>query len=101
MVDELLRSAHLKVEEELRENEKINNLGLEIVVKSIMKIVANGYAINLTDKQRAFDLNIIEASAVAQKRLIEATKEIKIKFYQKLLSKNTRSLYLIITLSIV
>lgn len=77
LVDELLRSAHLKVEEELRENEKINNLGLEIVVKSIMKIVANGYAINLTDKQRAFDLNIIEASAVAQKRLIEATKEIK------------------------
>lgn len=77
LVDELLRTAHLKVAEELHENEKINNLGLEIIVKSIMKIVANGYTINLTDKQRATDLKLIEASAVAQKRLIEAAKEIK------------------------
>ncbi|HMO78514.1 MAG TPA: hypothetical protein PKD95_04960, partial [Candidatus Paceibacterota bacterium] len=77
LVDELLRTAHLKVEEELQEKAKINDLGLEILVKSIMKIVANGYAINLTDKQRANDLKIIEASAVAQKRLIEAVKEIK------------------------
>ncbi len=79
LVEELLRTAHLKVEEELHEKEKINNLGLEIIVKSIMKIVANGYNINLTDKQKAFDLKIIEASAIAQKRLIEAVKEIKYK----------------------
>ena len=44
-----------------------------------MKIVANGYTINLTDKQQALDLKIIEASAVTQKRLIEAVKEIKSK----------------------
>jgi len=77
LVNELLKTAHLKVEEELHENEKVDNLGLQIVVKSIMKIVANGYAINLTDKQKALDLKIIEASAILQKHLIEAITEIK------------------------
>lgn len=79
LVAELLRTAHAKVEEELHENEKVNDLGLEILVKSIMQIVANGYSINITDKQRANDLKIIEASAISQKRLIEAVKEIKAK----------------------
>ncbi len=72
LVTELLRTAAQKVEEEMRENERVHELGLSIIAKTTMQIVANGYPITVTGKQTAQTLKVIEASAVAQEYLIDA-----------------------------
>lgn len=72
LVEELLRTAAQKVEEEMHENERVHELGLSIIAKTTMQVVANGYPIIVTGKQKAQTLKVIEASAVAQEYLIDA-----------------------------
>lgn len=72
LVTELLRTAQQKVQEEMLENERIHELGLSIVARTTMQIVANGYPIIVTGKQKAQTLKVIQASAVAQDYLIDA-----------------------------
>lgn len=72
LVAELLRTAQQKVQEEMLENERVHELGLSIVARTTMQIVANGYPIIVTGKQTTQTLKVIEASAVAQEYLIDA-----------------------------
>lgn len=72
LVTELLRTAAQKVQEEMLENERVHELGLRVIAKTTMQIVANGYPIVVTGKQQASTLKVIQASAVAQEYLIEA-----------------------------
>lgn len=72
LVTELLRTAGQKVQEEMLENERVHELGLSVVAKTTMQIVANGYPILVTGKQKASTLKVIQASAVAQEYLIDA-----------------------------
>jgi hypothetical protein len=75
LVDELLRTAHSKVEEELKENEEMTKLGLSVITRTIIGLLGNGYAINLTGNQKASSLQIVESSAVVQDYLITAVNE--------------------------
>lgn len=75
LVNELLRTAQQKVQEEMLENEKVHELGLRVVAKTTMQLVANGYPIIVTGKQKAQTLKVIEASAVAQEYLTEAIED--------------------------
>lgn len=77
LVEELLRTAHTKVQEELAENEKVNNLGLSVITRSCVGIIANGYPIHQPNGQKAKTLKIVESSAVAQDYLLKAVEEIK------------------------
>lgn len=72
LVDELLRTASQKVQEELLENEKVHSLGLRIIARTTMQLVGNGYPIRLTGKQKAQSLKVVQASAVAQEYLLDA-----------------------------
>jgi hypothetical protein len=75
LVNELLRKASQTIEEEVSENEKINNLGLKIIAKNTLQVIANDYPIIVTGKQMAKTLKVIQVSAVAQKYLVEAVAE--------------------------
>lgn len=72
LVEELLRTAHQKVEEDLKEHERINELGLSVITRSIIGLQANGYTLLNTHNQQAKSLRVIEASAIAQDYLIKA-----------------------------
>lgn len=94
LIEELLRTAHKKINEELEENERANNLGLEIISRKIIGLIANGYAIRFANNQKAKTLQIIEANAIAQEYLVEAIKEVK----DKVLPDTKVSLYSFILL---
>ncbi len=81
LISELLRTAEQKVLEEMQEQEKVNELGLAIVAKTTMQVLANGYATNVTAKQMAESVRVIQANAVVQKYLINAVNDAKEKMY--------------------
>lgn len=72
LIEELLRTAQQKAQEEMLENEKVNDLGLAIVARTTIQVIANGYQIEVTGKQKALSLKVAEASAVVQEYLIKA-----------------------------
>ncbi len=81
LIEELLRTAQQKVQEELLENEKVNKLGLSIIVRTTMQIAANGYPIAVNNNQDALTVVVIQASAVAQKYLTDAIADTKDKLF--------------------
>lgn len=72
LIAELLRTAEQKVSEEMQEQEKVNELGLTVVARTTMQVIANGYPIRVTNKQKAETVKVIQANAVVQKYLIDA-----------------------------
>jgi hypothetical protein len=72
LIHELLRTAETKVLEEMHEQEKTNQLGLTVVSKNTVGIIANGYKINLNNSQKANNLKVMESSAVVQNYLVKA-----------------------------
>lgn len=83
MVEELLRTAEQKVEEEMHENEKVHDLGLNIIARTTLATLANDYPIIITGKQRAQSVKVVQASAVAQKYLTEALFDARDKMFPK------------------
>jgi hypothetical protein len=83
MLEELLRTAEQKVEEEMRENEKVHDLGLNIIARTTLATLANDYPIIITGKQKALTVKIVQASAVAQSYLTEALFDARDKMYPK------------------
>lgn len=75
LIEELLRTAHAKVTEELEENEVVSKLGLSVINRSILGLFGNGYPILLTGAQKATSLQIVESSAVVQDYLISAVED--------------------------
>jgi Tfp pilus assembly PilM family ATPase len=89
LISELQRTASLKMEEEIQQNESANNLELSVISKSTMQIIANGYSIIAANEQKATTLKIIEASSVTQNYIIEAIKDVK----EKMIPASTLSQY--------
>ncbi len=81
LIEELLRTAQQKAQEEMLENEKVNNLGLEIVARTTIQVMANGYPVEITGKQKALSLKVAEASAVVQEYLIKAIDDLQEKVF--------------------
>lgn len=82
-VAKLIKMARKKVVEELKENEKIHNLGLELVSRTTADVVANGYSVTITGKQKANSLKIIELSVVVQESIVKQVQEIKEQLFPK------------------
>ncbi|MEZ4104568.1 MAG: hypothetical protein R3B60_04785 [Candidatus Paceibacterota bacterium] len=83
-ISKLLRMARKKVQEELKENEKIHNLGLDLVSRTTADIVANGYSIILTGKQEANLVKVIELSVVVQQSIAKALDDVKNNIFPKI-----------------
>lgn len=89
LVSELIRTAEKKSAEELETREKINDFGFSIINRRTLQIFANEYPINVTGKQKAKSLKIVEATAIAQKNILSAIEDIR----DKILPKAELSLY--------
>lgn len=75
LIAELLRTSSQQVEKDIVENEQANKLGLSVVARSTIGLLANGYAILNTNNQTAKTLRVVEATAVAQDYMIKALNE--------------------------
>lgn len=89
LIAELLRTAEQKVTEEMQEQERVHELGLTIVARTTMQIIANGYPIRVTNKQMAETVKVIEANAVVQKYLVDAVADAR----DKILPETSLSQY--------
>lgn len=75
LIEELLRTSHKKVDEDITEHERAHQLGLTIISRSVIGLAANGYNLLRPNNQTAKSLRVVEASAVAQDYLVTAIKE--------------------------
>ena len=77
LIDELLRTAHKKVGEEIEDNEQVHNFDLSVISRSTTGVIANGYPVRAILDQQINTLKLIESSSIAQDYLIEAIREVK------------------------
>lgn len=84
LVNELLRTASQKTEEEIQAEEKLHQYDLTVVVKSTLQVLANGYPIVVNDRQSANSLVVVESSGVIQDRLLVAIDETLTKVFPNL-----------------
>ncbi len=89
LVDELLRTANTKLSEEIASQEKIQQLGLSVVTKTTIGLLANGYEISEPADQTAKTLKVIQANVVAQDYLIKTVAE----SLEKIMPRATARLY--------
>ncbi|MEY2665075.1 MAG: hypothetical protein RLZZ480_180 [Candidatus Parcubacteria bacterium] len=81
LIDELIHTATKKIAMELGENESANQLGLAIVARTTMDILANGYRIKNPAGEKAKDLSITHASVATQQYLIDHVEDLREKIF--------------------
>jgi cell division ATPase FtsA len=83
LIDELSQTINEKIHSELRDNESLQKLGLEVVSHATMEVLSNGYRIEDPDGGEATSLLISRASTVTQQYLINALDELREKLFPK------------------
>lgn len=83
LVQELISSIQNNIESELKENETLQDLGLTVVARSTMDILANGYRIDHPHGNQAKELKISHGNAIAQQYLIDAIDEMQEKLFME------------------
>jgi len=99
LIEELEETIEKKVREELTQNKKLSELGLDLVSELTMGITANGYQIANPAGNRSKEVSIYQASTVIQQYLIDAIDELKDKLFPNTeVSKSSfiTALYLIV-----
>jgi hypothetical protein len=81
LISELLRASQKKVIEELKENEKMHDLGLSIISRTTTDVISNGYRIKITEKQKAKSLKVVQSSVIIQKYLTDAVLDVRDKVF--------------------
>lgn len=80
-LEELLRTAEQKVQDELKENERIHNLGLKVISRITADVVANGYSVEIANKQKANSLRVVQLSAITQEGIVGEIEEMHDKLF--------------------
>lgn len=81
LVEELVRTAQEKTTDELNESEVAAQLDLQIVARTTMSLLANGYRIKSPEGEKSPSLSLVHASAVTQQYLVDSLEDLR----QKLL----------------
>ena len=81
LVEELLRTAVQKIKQELGSNESATDLGLTVITRATMDMLANGYRIKNPTGEETTELSISHASVVAQQYLVNQIKELQQKMF--------------------
>lgn len=81
LIEELLRTAVQKIRQELGDNDSATKLGLTVITRATMDLLANGYRIKDPSGQKTSELSISHASVVAQEYLIDQIKDLKGKMF--------------------
>jgi cell division ATPase FtsA len=81
LIEELLRTATGKIEVELSENESASQLGLSIIARTTMDLLANGYRVKRPKGEKTKELSISHASVVTQQYLIDHIEDLRHKLF--------------------
>jgi cell division ATPase FtsA len=81
LIEELLRTASQKITLELSENESASQLGLAIVARTTMDILANGYRIQKPNGEKTKELSLSHACVVTQQYLIDHIEDLRDKLF--------------------
>ena len=81
LVDELIRTAEQKITEELRGSDSAASLGLTVVARQTMDILANGYRVENPYNQKAKELSLSHASVVTQNYLVKELEQLQEKIF--------------------
>lgn len=71
LIAELVSSAEKKIRDELSVHEEASRLGLSVVARKTMDIMANGYRLRLPKRQKANECTVTHASVVTQQYLVD------------------------------
>ena len=82
LLTSLIEAAQKKINEELKENELANDLGLAVMTRATTDIQANDYKIEDPKGKIASSLTLTQVSAVAQTYLTDAVLDIKNKVFK-------------------
>lgn len=80
-LEELLRMARQKVLEDLKENEKIHQLGLSIISRITADILVNGYSVKVTGKQKTKDIKVVEITSIVHENIVDEIDELQEKMF--------------------
>lgn len=81
LIDELTDSIKEKVEGDLREDKSLQNLGLQIITRSAVDMLSNGYRVNHPEGEEANSVTISYTSVVTQNSLVNAIDEMRDKLF--------------------
>jgi cell division ATPase FtsA len=81
LIDELVRTAMQKTTDELSEQDSVNRLGLTIITRITMDIIANGYRVKSNVKGDSKNLSVTHSSVVTQQYLVEIIDDLKSKLF--------------------
>jgi hypothetical protein len=80
-LEELLRMARQKVLEDLKENEKIHQLGLSIMSRITADVLVNGYSVRVTGKQKTNAIKVVELTSIAHESIVSEITELQEKMF--------------------
>ncbi|MCA9353971.1 MAG: hypothetical protein KC877_00440 [Candidatus Kaiserbacteria bacterium] len=81
LIEELTHSLQQKIDNEIRENEAMQNLGLQVITRATMDSLSNGYRVEDPIGEEAKEFSISQGSVVAQNYLIDALDEMRDKLF--------------------
>ncbi|MEK7638875.1 MAG: hypothetical protein AAB388_01805 [Patescibacteria group bacterium] len=81
LIEEFVFTTQQKIEEELRENESVSDLGLQIITRTTMDVFANGYRVMEPEGEKASEMALTQATVVAQKYLINVIEDMREKLF--------------------
>ncbi len=81
LIEELTSTTEAKIEADLKENEALHNLGLQIITRSTMDMLSNGYRVAHPEGNRAKTFSLSRASAISQEYLVDAVNEMNDKLF--------------------
>ncbi len=81
LIEELLKTATEKIAVELSENESASQLGLSIIARTTLDLLANGYRVKRPMGEQTNELSISHASVVTQQYLIDHIDDLRHKLF--------------------
>ncbi len=99
LISDLTDAVQDKISADLNEDKILSKLGLEIVLRSTMHVLSNGYRVLKPQGQKSKELNIAHANVVVQKKLVDAIEEMHDKIFAH--TEIKKSSFIIILYSVV
>ncbi len=81
LIDELLQTINEKFESDLKENEALTKLGLQVITRSTIEMLSNGYRVKHPEGNEASQLTVSRVSVVSQQYLVDALEELRDKLF--------------------
>lgn len=81
LIEELTETVQNKIETDLKENETVQNLGLQIITRATMDMLTNGYRVAHPEGNKTKNITLSRTSAISQKYLVEAVDEMHDKLF--------------------